>query len=258
MRLITKIGFVSLLLALSSMLFSCVDEPTITPVSVPYTSLRVGNFSSNVSPMTITIDGKNVGTITADQITSRFDVTSGSRNFVITDGAGNKVYDKSVSVGSFEEETLLFAGYSSDIDTVNSFGVSPLTEGVVYLKEAPPADTSWFNLINMVTDASIDIAGKDIFYSVTPADTSISKETLEGFVKFGANEKVGSAFASQKYYYTFKDSTSADTTGSTPGMAIKDSLQLVSGMRYYLFISGTRSSFHVVVDEEAPLPIRSK
>lgn len=257
MRLITKIGLVSLLVAFSTMLYSCVDEPTITPVTVPYTSLRVGNFTSNVDPMTITIDGKNVGTFAANKISSRFDVTSGARNVVITDGAGNKVFDKNLSAVSFDEETMLFAGYSSTIDTVNSLGVNIVSEGVVYLKEAPPADTAWVNLINLVTDAPAEPA-REIYYLIEPADTSISRDSLQGFIKYGSNEKVGSALRSQNYLYTLIDSTSADTLGSTPGITVKGSINFVSGMRYYLYISGTRNNFDVVADEQSPLPIRPK
>ncbi len=249
MRLITKLGFVSLLLAFSMMLYSCVDEPTITPVPIPYTSLRVGNFASNVATMTIAIDGKAVGTFAANQISNRFDITSGARQVVITDGAGNKIFDKSVTAISYEEETWMFTGYYSDQDTSNSFGFNLISEGVVYLNEAPAADSAWVNLINLVADTPTEIS-KEIKYFFAPADTSISRDTLQGFFKFGVGNKAGSQLRSQKYYYTFTDTASA--------FSVNDSLNVDSGMRYYLYVSGTQSNFKLITDEQAPLPIRSK
>ncbi len=256
MRLFKKFGSLLILLALGAALYSCVEEPTIEPVKTPYSSIRVGNFASNIDQMSISVydtDGSLITTKTlaADQLSDRFDVTSGQRRFEVKDAAGNVVYDKFVTVISYEEDLIVFTGYSSTVDTLNSFNVVTVPEGLVFLLEAPPADSAWVNFVNFATDTPEQGAKPVDFRLFIPADTvtgDTAVTVFDGSVAYPGKE--GAQVPAGTYTYT----CSLDSTYSVT----KEDVTLSSGMRYYFYISGQPREFHIIEDEQAPLPVRPK
>ena len=269
MRLFKKFGSLLILLALGAALYSCVEEPTIEPVKTPYSSIRLGNFSSNVDQMSISVydtDGSLITTKTlaTNQLSDRFDVTSGQRRFEVKDGAGNVVYDKQVTVISYEEDLIAFTGYSSTVDTLNSFNVATISEGLVFLLEAPPADSAWVNFVNFATDTPeqgatpVDCA---LFSERTVTDTvNDTTYTVRDTVFFGQATYPGKAAGQVPAgAYTYIVATSATDTGGVPIYEYVDSNVTVgSGMRYYFYVTGQPREFTVVNDEQAPLPVRPK
>jgi hypothetical protein len=257
MRLIKTFGFLSLLLAIGALLYSCVEEPFIEPLSTPYSSVRIANFTNNSSTETINvkIDGEVVGTLSLDQISSRFDVVSGQRNFEISDAAGNIIYNKSLSVVSYEEDLIGFSGYYSTVDTLNSFNPVVVPEGLVYVVEAPQPDTAWVNFINYVTDTPTRGAVPITYNVITIGDSAGLPDTItiaDGTVQYP--DKVGFAVETAlDYEYTFSvpDSDSTD-------YVIHDMYTFESGMRYYFHISGQPRAFTLTIDKQAPLPARPK
>jgi len=262
MRLFKKFGFLLILLALGATLYSCVEEPTIEPVKTPYSSIRLGNFTSNIDQISVSVydtDGSLITTKTlaTDQLSDRFDVTSGPRRFEVKDAAGNVVYDKSITVISYEEDLIGFTGYSSTVDTLNSFNVVTVPEGLEFILEAPPADSAWVNFVNFATDtpeqgaAPVDFA---LFSVVTINDTvndtlyTVNDTVFSGTSTYPGKE--GAQVPTGTYTYI----CSIDSTYNVT----KEGVTLGSGMRYYFYISGQPRGFQVVEDEQAPLPVRPK
>jgi hypothetical protein len=236
------------LILLGLFLYGCVDEPYIEPVKRPFSVIRVGNFTSNLDPLTVLIDGKKIGDLAQNTVTKYFDVKSGQRSFTLKDANGNTVYNKDIPVISYEEETILFSGYYSTADTANTFGFFRYTDGLTYIEEIPPADTAYIYIINNITDTPTEVAKKisafEIAYKDTVADTVATHEGI------GYGTKVAYKTAAGTYTFSFfgEDSTSAE---------LKD-VQIKSQKRYYFFVSGTPKNYVVVKDEENPLPARSK
>ncbi len=257
MRLFKKFGSLLVLLALGAALYSCVEEPTIEPVKTPFSSIRLGNFSSNVDQMSVSVydtDGSLITTKTLaqDQLSDRFDVTSGQRRFEVKDGAGNVIYDKQITVISYEEDLIAFTGYSSTVDTLNSFNVVTVAEGLTFLLEAPPADSAWVNIVNFATDTP-EQGAKPVDFALFVPDTAGNDTVFSSFSngnqvtypgKEGAHVPAG----------TYTLTCSIDTTY----VVTKEGVSIGSGMRYYFYISGQPREFTVIEDEQAPLPVRPK
>jgi hypothetical protein len=253
MRLFKKFGSLLVLLALGAALYSCVEEPTIEPVKTPYSSIRLGNFTSNLDQMSVSVydtDGSLITTKTlaTDQLTERFDVTSGQRRFEVKDAAGNVVYDKQITVISYEEDIIAFTGYSSTVDTLNSFNVVTVPEGLVFLLEAPPADSAWVNFVNFATDTPEQGAAPVDFALYAVVNDTVNDTVFSGTATYPGKE--GAQVPAGTYTY----SCSVDSTYNVT----KEGVTVSSGMRYYFYISGQPRGFHIVEDEQAPLPVRPK
>lgn len=233
------------LFLLGLFLYGCVDEPYIEPVKRPFSVIRVGNFTSNVDPLTVLIDGKKIGDLAANTVTNYFDVKSGQRLFTLKDGAGNTIYNKNIPVISYEEETIVFGGYYSAVDTLNTFAFFSLTDGLTYKEETPPADTAAVYFVNCVTDTPTDTAKK-----VTAAVVAANNDTLYTSSALAFSKDTWTKVKAGTYDFGFTSENSAH--------ADKKSVTLKSQKRYYFFIGGTPKAMEVTVSEVNPLPARSK
>lgn len=230
-------------------LYSCVEEPTIPQVATPYSNVRVGNFTANVASMTVTIDGETNLTLTQGQVSNRFDLTSGSRVFVLTDADGNVIYENPISQSSFEESTVTFAGYYSPVDTLNTFAVVPISEGDVTVLEAPPGDSAWVNLVNLVTDGPV-IGAQPIAYALITADNDSVAQSVAGF-DFTDNRPYQVASGQYALHLFNTDTANVD-------MRIETEVTINAGTRNYIFVYGLPDDFNVLKDEQNPLPVRKK
>ena len=73
---------ISIASAFCIVFYSCIDEPEIDPVTQPFSTVRVGNFSTE--SFTLQIDGENKGTLGVNEVMDWIDMTSGQRTYTIT------------------------------------------------------------------------------------------------------------------------------------------------------------------------------
>ncbi len=222
--------------------YGCIEEPFIEPVKRPFSVIRVANFTSNQNPLVVKIDGKQVGNLAIGDISNYFDIKSGNREFTIVDNSGNTIFKKDITIISFEEETVVLAGYYSTVDTLNTFSITTYTDGLTYIQEMPKADTSTVHVINCIADTPTEPAQKINLSYVSGADTTSS---FSG-AKFGEKN----TFSLGQGDYTFI--VSDDST------SISKTVSIGNQKRYTLFIHGTAMSIEATVDEQTSLPARSK
>ena len=122
MRLKLQNSFIILFIIIGLAFYGCVDEPNIDPVKRPYTSVRVANFSNNQATLNVSVDGEFIQNVDQNALTTYFDLNSGSREYVLRDANGNEIFNKPITMVSYEEVTLVFSGYLSTVDTLNTFG----------------------------------------------------------------------------------------------------------------------------------------
>ncbi len=222
--------------------YGCIEEPFIEPVKRPFSVIRVANFTSNLNPLTVEVDGKTVGTLAVGELTNYFDVNSGGRTFTIKDNAGNTVFSKSIQIISYEEETVVLAGYYSSVDTLNTFALTTYTDGLTYIYELPKADTSVVHVINCLTDTPTE-AGQKVNLSYVSGTDTTSAFTAAAF----ADKNTFSLGQGDYTFIVSDDSTS-----------ISKNVTIGNQKRYTVFIHGTAMSIEATVDEQTSLPARSK
>ena len=239
-----------LILLTAAFLYSCIDEPTIEPTLLPYTSVRLGNFSANVDAINVTIDGEQSFNIEKGNLTNYFDLVSGKRGFVVTNTANSEVIlDTDIEVTSYEELAILFSGYSAPGDDINnSFGNFNFTEGVVYLLEDAQDGRVRVTFLNLISDTpdttSIDISA--IVYDVSGDSTQTVADAI------ALNEAIGLQVEEgpKMIYVTNSDDTDTLTT--------YDAGNVEAGYQYFVFITGTIENIETVVSRRAPLDVRDK
>ena len=232
------------LFLVSLFVYGCIEEPLIEPVKIPYSVIRVGNFTSNQDVLKVIIDGVEKFTLNKNTVSDYFDITSGQRRFTLQDANGNTIYNKDITIISYEEETLVFAGYYSTVDTLNTFAFNSYTDGYVLLADGPDADSSTVRVIGCVADTPTDTAKafSVIGYTVAGGDTLFSAPSVELF------DIVLEQIPTGDYKFEFASPTDTVRTDVTIG----------NQKKYFMFISGSPSSPQVVVDVQNPLPARSK
>ncbi len=239
MRLKLQKNMFVVFIMLGLLFYSCVDEPFIEPASVPYSSVRVGNFT-NLDDFNLSIDGESKGTLAKNTLTGYFDLTSGQRSYLITNAAGDTVYSRAITAISFEEETVLFNGYYDA--TNNTVNFTSIPEGVVYLDEPSRIDSSRIATVNLLyslpTD-TLDLAVSINYEDVDTVDSLASRGRSVAHLPQGSYS-VNSALVA--------NSTSVDSVSAT----------FTTGMWYYVIVSGTPDNLSLIVDERSPLPLRSK
>ena len=256
-----RIHYLSIIaiLFISLALYSCVDEPTVSEVKRPYSSVRLGNFSDNVAKINVSIDGATNYSVAQYELSDRFDLDSGQRNVVVTNDNGDTLYNSRVTMSSYEEITLLFTGYSAPGDDFNNtFADYSYSEGVVYIQNGPDADTSaWVHMFDVISDTPTDISRTFTAKAISnleeddPDDPGVelsfntvqSVEVPAGDTKFVFLIEIGDRQANKVY----------DTLG------VYDA-NLEGGVRHYLFLTGITDTMGVtaVRKVQVPLPDRSK
>lgn len=235
----------------------CFEEPTIDPVSIPYTSVRVGNFSYNVDKFNIYVDGEFKGSVNQNELLANyFDLTSGKRHFALLDDAGDTLFTGDVTINSYEEMTIVFDGVNAPgIDTLHSFAPYSMTDGFVYLDETPDPGLVKILTTNVSPNTSTQ---NQIKYSIALVSTDY--DTTQASVYEYNTTLTLNAPAGNYTYWVMKDTT----TDPLPIEHLYDTLAgpfnstFSAGMRQYLFITGDPETPTVVENEIPSLPIRSK
>lgn len=231
--------------------FGCFEEPTIDPVKVPYSSIRVGNFSFNIDKFNVSIDGISKGTLNRNELTEYFDITSGKRNFELTDEIGNIIFNGDVQVNSYEEMTIVFDGvYAPSVDTLHSFAPYSITDGVVYLEEAPATDEVKILTSNFAPNTDTSNAKKYFIYF-----EGSSNSTPEGPIEYNNTLTLNIAAGDYTVYVLdnigeVEDPVYVELSSQTKTM--------VDGMRYNIFLTGDPKLPEINIDEDVPLPVRPK
>lgn len=247
---------VGLLIGLS-ILFSCVEEPTIAPVKLPFSVIRIGNLTANIEAINIYIDGESVTpSPNRKEFTDYFDLVSGDRQIVVLDAAtGDTLFNHLNQIGAYKELSLFFAGFY--IDTVdyseqtNIYAVK--TEGTTYLDESPASDSLFLYVINACGDTPLNeekpvniTAYWTIQEDTTFRDTSAVVNGDDSLSYKGICGKIMSAGS-----YEFIITVLGDSIAAYNG-------ELESGTFSYLYITGDPLSPEVTFEKKMPLPVRPK
>ena len=247
-------------LLISFIISACVEEPTISPASRPYSSISLGNFSDNVVSINVEIDGEMNFTIAKNQLTEHFDVTSGQRKFVITNNDGDTLYSGNITISSYEEITFLFSGYSAPGDELNNtFNYYPYSEGVVYLNNGPEADTTcWIHYLDVISDTPNDTSKSFIARCVDMDDMEADPVDADEELTFNTVQSIALEPGNKKFLFLIQTNDSEiDPTYDTLGVY---DVNLEGGVRHYLFLTGktVMDGISTVHKVQVPLPVRSK
>jgi|WetSurMetagenome_2_1015567.scaffolds.fasta_scaffold08032_3 hypothetical protein len=259
----TKSIFVILILA-SFILISCYEEPIIEPVVRPYSSVRVGNFSynqpgftGNIDQFNVYVDGVLKGSVSINQFSGYFDLVSGNRRFVLTNGA-DTIYNNDINVASYAEISVVFDGvYAPGVDTLMSFAAYPIIDGVVYISEAPKPGKANVLVSNFApnTDSKNQIKYSLAFMS-TNFDTTIGRGLFE------YNKTVGLELPQGDYtIHLLFDKTSdpSPVARSYDTLKIFNPLTITAGLKENIFITGIPDSTEELVqNSQTPLAVRPK
>lgn len=239
-----------LLLIFISSLYSCVEEPTIEPTPLPYTTVRLGNFSNNVDAIQVTIDGEKSFTINKGDLTDYFDLVSGKRKFVVTNTANSvQIFSADLDATAYEELNILFTGYSAPGDDINnSFGNYNFTEGLVYLFEGPTEPNKvWVRFFNFISD--------------TPDETSVEIQ-VSSYDITGDSSNTATAFAFNEYKGLAVDQGQKNiltlNSDATDTLSVLTGQNMNSGLDYFVFITGSADNPAYFVNQREPLEVRSK
>jgi len=247
-----KNAIIGIILLVALSVFSCLDEPIIDPPSRPFSVIRVGNLSANVNSLSIFIDGQQpisqLNTVLNREATPFFDVTAGKRRFTVINSSNDTLYNKQIEITAYSELSIFFIGDYSSVDTLNNFKDFLYPEGLTYFDESPVSNRANLTFINIVTvglDPLTDVPNLDVFDNTNGKD-SIVVENLIGFEMTAFNDaSVGGRKFEFKRYYT------NTVVGS-------DSINVASGKRYLVFLSGNAISPAVSYFSSDPLPVRGK
>ncbi len=232
------------------LLVGCVEEPTIEPTPLPYSTVRVGNFADNVDAIQVTIDGDKSYTINKGELTAYFDLVSGKRSFVVTNTATSEtIFSSSLEVTAYEELTIILSGYSAPGDEFNNtFSNFNFTEGFVYLFEGPEDPNNvWVRFFNLISDTPDEEAPEIEMesYDVT-GDSSVTTSV------FAFNEEASLSVPQGVKNLVVLNDAGTDT------LAIFDGISVEAGNDYFFFVSRQDSTLTLFSNSRVPLGVRSK
>lgn len=256
----TKSVFVILIL-MGFILTSCYEEPIIEPISRPYSSVRVGNFTynqagfaGNIDQFSFYVDGEAKGTVNLNTLTDYFDLPSGNRRFVLISGT-DTIFNKAVTISSYEEITLIFDGvYAPAVDTLMSFAQYPITDGFVYTYEAPEGNTANVIASNLAPNTDTE---NQINYSLAFVSADYDTTIRSGYEY---NKASGVNLPAGDYTVWVMEDITDNPSSITP---VYDTLgtfagSFSAGMKENLFITGSPKFPVVVQNTQTPLAARPK
>lgn len=259
-----RIHYLSILaiLFIGFTLYSCVDEPTVSEVKRPYSSVRIGNFSENVASFNVEIDGEINHTVPKFELTDRFDLDSGQRDFVVTNNNGDTLYSSRIAVTSYEEITLLFTGYSAPGDEFNNtFSDFSYSEGVVYIQNGPDADTSsWVHMFDVISDTPNDTSRAFTAKSLSLAAMDEDDPDDPGVeLSFNTVQSVELPAGDSRFIFLIQTNEGITVNRQYDTLGVYDA-NLEGGVRHYLFLTGKTDTNSVVPIRkvQVPLPDRNK
>ncbi len=251
------------LLFIALILYSCVDEPTISEVKRPYSSVRLGNFSNNVAQINVEIvdsDGSTKSfSVSQNQLTEHFDIMSGARDVTVTNNGGEEIYSGNITMSAFEEITLLFTGYSAPGDEFNNtFADFSYTEGVVYIENGPDnADTAWIHCIDVISDTPDDTSNSFIVRTIDLDNPDADEMDAPDLVAFNTVQSFDLAAGNKQMLFLDEVVSGVEPVYDTLGVF---DVNIEGGVRHYLFFTGKSEADGIIVvhDIETPLPVRNK
>ncbi|NCS89592.1 MAG: hypothetical protein AUK34_01555 [Ignavibacteria bacterium CG2_30_36_16] len=257
MRLKLKAGILSLaFLMFSFVITSCVEEPTIDPVTKPFSVARVVNLSSNVLTMRITIDDvPTLDGLASPSASDYFDIKSGKRRFKVYNAAGDLLFNKEIEIISYDRTTIVFTGTYSTNELENTFANFEVPEGEVYVSSQPDAGMAHLYFVHASaafdTLSSIDY---NLGLNYLPAGDTVSVDTaFVKILKFGETLSVGNVVPGVY--------SNIISTAAASAVQYKDTLSLGSinaGFRFYIFLYGKPNDLSYFKNEVVPPPIRSR
>jgi hypothetical protein len=263
MWLKTKRKFLFLLPVITGiLLYSCVEEPTIAPVAPVYTVIKVANMSNNLDAISVTIDGKqpasSLSNIAKGETTGYFDTGAGKLDFKVFNSSGDKIYEKTIDINTWERTDIVFAGDYSTDDLLNTFADFEFIEGEIYVSSKPAQDSLNIYFVHASNDVdtnktknyniSAQIETSDSTYSIIYASTTTSPLPLA----YGGVYTVGNSTPGNYTFYFLSNAVQPDT------LATSGPYTLNADMRYYLYLYGNPNSLQFSLKEVVPPPIRSR
>jgi hypothetical protein len=274
--------------------YGCVEEPTIAPVSTPFTVAKFGNFTNNVKNVRILVDpvfnktipskitvsieeyvqdsltvlswSKEIPKLVQGEYSSYFDFPSGDRYLMIYDADINKVISyRLYSFISYEETTFLLSGYYSKSSTSNTFAVTTLKEGNTYIKEAAPKDSLSLYFHNLISSSPTETPKnlRIILQYSTRTDTVILKDSVVA-TGLAFKASVGKVFGQKDFRIIVindTSTTSKDTLVVFPEKTYSDTQGFpISGFKYlengymYSYYISSDSTKKTVITELKRLP----
>jgi len=227
--------------------YSCLNEPKIDPVKVPFTTVRVANFTN--SAFKLVIDGNVISNnLTANSVTNYFDLTSGSRKYVLLAANGDTIYSRPITAISYEEATVVFAGYINPANPKsNSVKVKSFTDGKTYLNDgvAKESGKTGIVFVNTVNLTPLDTLTASAAIKIEYSDTSFTK-TLAALL--------------DKTSITVPKGIVKIIPSLTDKSAVNDTISydFKEGKRNYVFISGDLTNISAIVNEIVPQTARAK
>ena len=244
-----KSSIFALLVLLGFLVGSCIDEPTIAPVKIPYTSLRIGNLTNSVANIDVSIiydsgDVTMATNLAQGDFTAFQDVTSGQKKIRVVDSATDSVlYEKAVGIQSYaEQSTFFYTDNAGEIVQESRF------EGHVYTLNTVTGDSAQLFIFYGLSNVGTDTARAITVEAVQLVDDTT--QTLQATILPDPdNRALGQGLPAGNYSIPFIHT--ADTV-----IVWEKTLQ--AQMRYYVYLSGPPTAIQVAEDEMSPLPVRGK
>lgn len=227
--------------------YSCLNEPEIDPAKVPFTTVRVANFTNTA--FKLVIDGVvKENSLAAGSVTNYFDLTSGTRKYVLLAASGDTIYSRPITTISYEEATVVFAGYVNPANAKdNTVKFKSFTDGKTYLNDgvAKESGKTGIVFVNAVNLTPTDTITAGVSVKIEYADTSFTKALAASLDKSSITVPAG---------------TVKIIPNLTDDSAVNDTVSFVfkEGKRNYVFISGGTTAISTVINEVVPQTARPK
>jgi len=227
--------------------YSCLNEPEIDPAKVPFTTVRVANFTN--SAFKLVIDGVvKSNSLAAEGVTDYFDLTSGTRKYVLLDANGDTIYSRPITTISYEEATIVFVGYVNPTNVKeNTVKFKSYTDGKTYLNDGVSKESGETGVIfvNAVNLAPTDTLTASVNVGVEYGDTIFTKTLAAVLDKTSIGVPVG---------------TVKIIPSLTDKAAVNDTLNFdfKAGKRNYVFLHGDLTNIKAVTNEVVPQAARAK
>lgn len=262
------------ILAMGLFVSSCVDEPTIAPVKIPFAMMRFGNLLMNVDNIDVYVDGElKASNIAQNQFSDFMRITSVKRDVELRNSAtGEVIFSKTIDAVSYEEISFFAAAYYSDNIDSTTMSTLSYSEGITYHLEAPPEGKGQVFFFHGAGDTptkgttNLDI--RALF--TTPGDTAQTDSLLtpntydaggieltNEFLAFGDLEN-NYSFLLSPNDYTFEFTYVNLDGDETDSLITSINVTVDEGTRNYVYLSGPPDNIQAASETRLPLPALSK
>ncbi len=248
-----EIAIILLLTMVGFTIAGCIEEPTVEPIKRPFSEIRLVNLSNNVDGMRILIDDQQIATLAITGSTGYFDVKSGVRVFKIYNSSNDLIFEKELTIISYDRATLVFSGFYSSDPLLNTFSNFEIVEGEVYVPSNPNAGRANIYVVNSASE--VDTTESKEFYirgTVTPVGgtpvETVFNNGADSTVVFGETFSIGNVLPGEFAFRFISDGVTVNAPAYT----------ISAGMRYYLFIYGHPNNVQFFINEVVPQPQRNK